>query len=288
MNLCFFTSDLHGRVNRYQRLFDLMVDEKPDCVFLGGDLLPSSSLLRTQSINCHHDFVINYMIAELTKVRDKMGKDYPLVFIILGNDDARIEEASIQEGETAGIWIYLHQRKFEHQHFQFYGYGFIPPTPFQLKDWEKYDISRYVEFSCLSPEEGFRTIPVDPVQIRQATIQKDLLELTLADNLDNAVFLFHSPPYHTALDRAALDGKMIDHVPLDVHVGSIAIQRFINTRQPLLTLHGHVHESMRLTGSWRINMGRTACFNGANDGPELALIRFDLNNLSEAARKLYS
>jgi hypothetical protein len=42
-----------------------------------------------------------------------------------------------------------------------------------------------------------------------------------------------------------------DHVPLDVHVGSVAVRRFIEDRRPLLTLHGHIPESALLTGSWR-------------------------------------
>ena len=87
--------------------------------------------------------------------------------------------------------------------------------------------------------------------------------------------LFHSPPYQTLLDRAALDGKMIDHVPLDLHVGSIAIKRFIEERQPLITLHGHIHESSRLTGHWHEFIGSTLSVNGAWDGPELSLVSFD-------------
>ena len=79
---------------------------------------------------------------------------------------------------------------------------------------------------------------------------------------------------------------MIDHVPLDVHVGSIAVRRFIESRQPLLTLHGHIHESARLSGSWRDRIGRTHMFTGAHDGPELALISFDLDDLEEATRVL--
>ena len=68
----------------------------------------------------------------------------------------------------------------------------------------------------------------------------------------------------------------MDHAPLDVHVGSIAIRRFIEARQPLVTLHGHVHESARLTGAWQDRIGRTVCLSAAHDGPELALVRFDL------------
>ena len=88
------------------------------------------------------------------------------------------------------------------------------------------------------------------------------------------------------LDRVANDGRMIDSVPLDLHVGSIAIRRFIEERQPLLTLHGHIHESARLTGSWRDRLGRTHAFGAAHDGPELALVQFDLSNLGAARRDL--
>jgi Icc-related predicted phosphoesterase len=88
------------------------------------------------------------------------------------------------------------------------------------------------------------------------------------------------------LDRAALDGRMVDHVPMDVHVGSIAVQRFIAARQPLVTLHGHVHESARLTGAWRATSGRTVMLGAAHDGPELALVRFDPAQPDRATREL--
>jgi Icc-related predicted phosphoesterase len=78
----------------------------------------------------------------------------------------------------------------------------------------------------------------------------------------------------------------VEHVPLNVHVGSIAVRRFIEERQPLVTLHGHVHESARLTGSWRDRIGRTHLFSAAHDGPELALVRFDLEDPASATREL--
>jgi len=69
-------------------------------------------------------------------------------------------------------------------------------------------------------------------------------------------------------------------------VGSIAIRRFIEARQPLVTLHGHVHESARLTGSWSDAIGRTVCLSAAHDGPELALVAFDLDAPAQATRRL--
>ena len=101
--------------------------------------------------------------------------------------------------------------------------------------------------------------------VRYSTILQDLEELAAEDDLERAIFLFHTPPYQTLLDRAALDGRMIEHVPVDVHVGSIAVRRFIEARRPLITLHGHVHESSSLTGAWQDRMGRIR-WSGAGPG----------------------
>jgi Icc-related predicted phosphoesterase len=155
-----------------------------------------------------------------------------------------------------------------------------------LKDWEKYDVSRYTPPGSVSPEEGRRSVRVDRREVRHATIWNDLQQLAGGDDLTGAILLFHSPPNETNLDRAALDGKMIDHVPLDLHVGSIAVRRFIEMKQPLITLHGHIHESTRLTGSWHDRIGRTFMVNGSHDGEELSLITFDPGEPENTTREL--
>jgi hypothetical protein len=166
------------------------------------------------------------------------------------------------------------------------GLACLPPTPFALKDWERYDVSRYVDPGCVAPEAGRRTIPVEVDGTAVRTIEEDLRLLAADDPLDRTVFLFHSPPYQTVLDRASLDGVTVDSAPVDVHVGSVAIASFIEARQPLATLHGHVHESIRLTGAWHQRLGRTHLFGAAHDGPELAVVRFDLTDLDGARRDL--
>jgi Icc-related predicted phosphoesterase len=155
-----------------------------------------------------------------------------------------------------------------------------------LKDWERYDVSRYVDPGCYPPEEGWHTRPVERAVGSPPTIQRELAEMVGETDLGEAILLVHVPPYASKLDRAALDGKAVDHAPLDVHVGSIAVRRLIEARQPLLTLHGHVHESARLTGSWRDRIGRTVCLSAAHDGPELAVVRFDPAHPEAATREL--
>jgi len=281
----FFVTDLHGSADRYEKLFALIAAERPHAVFLGGDLLPRASYY-ARNERRQDDFILRYLVPGFEQLRQNLGRSYPAVFLILGNDDPRIDELSVLDTDSRGIWQYIHGRKTVFGNFQIYGYACVPPTPFSLKDWERYDVSRYVDPGCISPEEGRRSVPTDPNEVKWGTIEHDLASLTKDDPLESAIFLLHGPPYDTALDRAALDGRQHEHVPLDVHIGSIAVRRFIEQRQPRLTLHGHVHESTRLTGEWKIKIGQTVCINGAHDGPELALVRFDPESPAEASREL--
>jgi Icc-related predicted phosphoesterase len=280
---CFFATDLHGSTDRYDKLLTLVLKERPAAVLLGGDLLPGPA---SKSNAAFDDFVQDYLTPAFAGLKKELASKYPAVFLILGNDDPRSEEKLLLEAAALGLWQYMHGAKSLLGEFSVYGLAYVPPTPFLLKDWERYDVSRYVPPGSVSPEEGYRSIPADENQIRWETIQKDLATLAGDANLAKAIFLFHSPPYDTPLDVAALAGKSYEHVPLDPHVGSIAIRRFIEDRQPLVSLHGHVHESTRLTGVWKTELGRTVCINGAHDGPELALVRFDPQSPAASYREL--
>lgn len=281
-----FASDLHGREERYRKLFAIALAERPAALFLGGDLLPSGSLLLANSRRGRDDFIEEFLLPALRRLRRALGDGYPRIFLILGNDDARSEEAAFKNGESWGLWEYVHGRRAACGPYAVYGYSCVPPTPFALKDWERYDVSRYVDPGCVPPEEGRFSVEVAEEERGLPTIQEDLERLAGGDPLERAIFLFHSPPYQTALDRAALDGRMIDGAPVDVHVGSIAIRRFIEARQPLITLHGHVHESARLSGSWRDKIGASLCYSAAHDGPELAVVSFDPAAPENAVRRL--
>jgi Icc-related predicted phosphoesterase len=285
MTTSFFVTDLHGHISRYEALFKEIVQKKPSFVFLGGDLLPhvrKSERLGNKPII---DFITEYLIPGFRQVQKQLGCNYPEVFLIMGNDDHRIEEEKLRVGESMELWRYLNNSRFKFGPYMIYGYPFVPPTPFLLKDWEKNDVSRFVDPGCISPTEGFRTVEPD-YDTEFSNIKADLDELTKDAPMEKAIFLFHSPPYKSYLDRAGLDGQMVDHVPLDVHIGSIAIQRFIEERQPYITMHGHVHESASITGFWKQQFGRTISFSAAHNGPELSLVTFKLDDPAESDRRL--
>ena len=277
---CIFVSDLHGRKKRYNTLFKIIEKEKPNGVFLGGDLLPGGF-----GINIDIDkFIQDVFLSKVLRL--KQSGITTRFFTILGNDDPRIYESILKDAEKDNLIEYVHNRTVSFGNLFITGYSYVPPTPFLLKDWEKYDVSQYVDVGAISPENGVRTINVSEDEERYSTIADDLKKLSEKAPVGKTIFLFHSPPYNSNLDRADLDDKMVDHASVDIHVGSIAIQRFIKKKQPLLTLHGHVHESARITGHWKEKFGKTYSFNAAHDGSELAIVGFNTDNLGNATRVL--
>ncbi len=276
---CIFVSDLHGNKTKYKKLFEIVIKKKPDAVFLGGDLLPNDFSIKKDM----NDFLETNLFSKIRKINQKYNIRF---FVIMGNDDPRIFEKYFIEKDREGLIDYINEKTVEFKDLFVTGYSFVPPTPFQLKDWEKYDVSRFVDVGTVSPERGKRTVEIDPDKIRFSTISEDLEKLVKNSVPKKTIYLFHSPPYNSSLDRAGLDGKKVDYAPVDVHVGSIAIKRFIEKYEPLLTLHGHIHETVSLTGEWREKKKETFSFSACHDGSELAIIKFDTNNLENASRRL--
>ena len=285
MNTCFFVSDLHGVLNRYEALFKVIKKEKPDFVFLGGDLLPHTSSYQSKSPDEENSFIKDYLIRKFSALKETMECAYPEVYLIPGNDDQRFLFLDISEGEKADLWRNLHNQCIVIGKYRFYGYACVPPTPFLIKDWDRFDISKQVKPGCIAPADGYHSTPPD-YDPENDTMQNDIALLVNQDSMEFSVFLFHSPPYNTFLDHVSAFDKDSALQMQSIHVGSEAIRMFIDEKQPYITMHGHIHESARITGQWKQSLGKTVSFTAAHDGPELALVKFDLHDPASATRRL--
>jgi Icc-related predicted phosphoesterase len=277
-----YVSDLHGKIPAFKVLTEAVIQHKPELLFMGGDIYPGGSGLMSVLGYEGNDFLADVLVARFQNLYQLMGADYPKVFLILGNDDSAIDESRLDNYPQ--LWTYCHRRAITWKNITVLGYNCIPPSPFMLKDWERYDVSRYIDPGCLSPEEGYHSQPPDNYQYRR-TIMDELEHIDGVTDFAKAICLFHCPPYQTNLDRAALDGKMYDHVPLDVHIGSIAIKLFLEKKQPMLGLFGHVHESSRITDIWQEKLNTTICVNGAVERQEFALVSFDTDDVENTIKR---
>jgi len=108
-------------------------------------------------------------------------------------------------------------------------------------------------WSNRTPWDTHREEDEDQLQVRyEAMISK------LKDP-HNAVFNVHVPPYKSGLDEAPELDKDLRPVLAGQSlkpVGSTALRKAIETTQPLLGLHGHIHE-----GRGAMRVGKTLCIN---------------------------
>lgn len=253
-----YATDLHGDAAAYEALADLALAERADALLLGGDLFAYSRRAAAQLAFAEGSF--KRFLSRLRAAR------LPVV-AIHGNDDRAAAVAHLHEFAAAGLLRLgglqpqrLTGRADATDGITIVGYPFVPPTPFRLKEHERRDLAadRYAgpRPFCLSssdPTVPWLAAPPDWLD-RQPSIAEDLAAIpTIAPPW---LLLAHSPPWGV-LDRATSAER----------AGSRALRAWIAARQPLLALHGHIHEAPDLLGRWADRLGPTICVNpGAAQG----------------------
>jgi uncharacterized protein len=170
----------------------------------------------------------------LTLADDRLDGTDIRCFVMPGNDDPQSLEDVI---ESAGRVESCDEKVVEFDTYAMLSLGYSNPTPWNSPR-ELDEDALYERISSLADQIGDQT---------------------------RAVWNIHVPPRESQLDTAAeLDEDfnvvLIGKQPHMIPVGSKAVRDAIETYQPLVALHGHIHES---PGATRI--GRTLCVNPGSD-----------------------
>jgi uncharacterized protein len=104
-----------------------------------------------------------------------------------------------------------------------------------------------------TPWDTFREAPEEELARKIEAVASQI------PDMERAIFNFHAPPYGTGLDEA----PELDSTLRPTHggavmkpVGSTAVRDAIQKHQPMLSVHGHIHESRGIK-----RMGRTLAIN---------------------------
>ena len=105
-------------------------------------------------------------------------------------------------------------------------------------------------------------------------------------HMENSIFNIHNPPFETPLDLAPeLDANLKPVIKGGaismIHVGSPTVRDMIQKFQPLLGIHGHIHESRGF-----VKVGRTLCINPGSEYGE-GILRGAIINLDQKGVKNY-
>ena len=179
--------------------------------------------------------VTNRMREWLEYAEEKLSKSKKKLYIIPGNDDLPEVDDVIREYESDHI-IFADLKKVEIDGYEMIGLSWSNKTPWNT-----------------------------PREKTEEELQAKIEELVDSiDNMETAIFQLHVPPYGTPLDEVPkLDDQLRPSVSETMNVGSTAVLKAIEKYQPLLSLHGHIHESRGI-----IKIGKTVVINPGSEYTE--------------------
>lgn len=192
---------------------------------------------------------------------------------ILGNDDLAVLDTVFAKVCAKHKNIFDIARKcVSLDGFEFIGMNQVTDYPFQLKDRCRRDgpgyvFQRQLGAGLLSMREGFRELENWPAYAAKLpTMEKELAALPKPGDPGRTVYVVHMPPAGLGLDVIASGEK----------VGSRAVAGFIRKTRPLLTLHGHIHESPEISGVWKAALGGAVCVQPGQSRSGVAYVLVDL------------
>jgi Icc-related predicted phosphoesterase len=194
----------------------------------------------------------------LQLARDLHSQSTKKVYLLLGNDDPREAVDWIKEAENDHI-VDVNEKTFTLD-------GGIEALG--------------IPYSNITPWKLPGDIPEEELQSKIENLASKL------SDTHHSIFLIHVPPINTAIDEAPLlqDLKLkVDVTGIQMtHVGSTATRAVIEKYQPMLSLHGHIHESRGVA-----RIGKTLCVNPGSEY-EQGVLRGAVINIDEKSKKIRS
>ena len=241
-------SDIHQMNNKWKKLIKACKKEQPEVVAIAGDLFP-----KTEGIQDHLNYM--YHIKKYATQIKEMGIE---LVLILGNDDNQLLIPKMQELDDEGLLHFVHDKVKVVQGYEFVGMPWVKDYPFTYKFWIKPDTMENIgiahpqlgEPMILNEDNKWVEVEGDYADYlyKKGTIKKQLdVLMSQVKNMSKSIWLIHGPPKYMKMDVCGHGEE----------VGSQAVTYFLEENEPMLTIHGHIHESPEVTGIWKKQVGDT-------------------------------
>ena len=303
----FFTTDLHGSDDCFRKLITAASMYKADVLVIGGDITgkmvvpivrqPDGSY-RCTFLDRERVLTTEEEVEKTVELINRSGL-YPYRTESREMDELGRSEQLVDEltkklvVERVDSWVRLAEEKLGDAG----GRVFI-----SAGNDDYFEIDEVLERSSLVVNHNGRVVAVDeehemaglgyanetpwrcPRDISEEELAAKIDEVVRQPrNVEQSIFCFHVPPVNSRLDTCPkLDGsvyppRMITDAtgrPVLHGAGSTAVRAAIERDQPLLGLHGHIHESRGV-----VNIGRTLAINPGSEYSE-GILRGAIVNLT--------
>ncbi len=264
----FFATDIHGSEVCWRKFLNSAAFYKADLVVLGGDvtgkaMVPITAHNGYWQVTVRGETMRLETKAELDEVMTKIRNSgfYPAIvsqeeLTHLGENEGAVDRRFSEEMiSSLDRWLDMADGKLR---------GGQIPCILNGGNDDIFEIDSVIESSpCVSFGEG-KLLDLDGFSLvsmgwtnptpwdtyREAPEEELAAKIeavaSLVPDMGRAIFNFHAPPYGTGLDEApALDENLrpMHGGVVMKPVGSVAVRNAILKHQPLLSVHGHIHES---------------------------------------------
>jgi Icc-related predicted phosphoesterase len=283
MTTIFFATDVHGSDVCWKKFINAGKFYGADVLILGGDMTGKAIVPiidlgggKFRAVLLEQEFFLDGQTETdemIKKIKSRGYYPYKLTpdqLSELNKSPDKVHELFLQEAlKTAEQWMTFAGEKLAGTGMQVYAApgnddqfevddiirnsGVVTLAEGQLIELDKHHEMISSGWSNHTPWHTYREEDEDQLAVRYEAMTTQL------KNPKNAIFNIHVPPYASGLDEAAeLDENLRPKYAGNAlkPVGSTALRAAIEKDQPLLGLHGHIHEGR---GASRI--GRTLCIN---------------------------
>lgn len=284
----YFATDIHGSELCFRKFLNAGPLYKADVMIMGGDLAGKELLVISPRIGrSGYSFKHNGKVFEIESESELLeAKQFIAdlgLYSYVGNSEdiqAMQQEQTFETfmetlmRERMLKWLSLADKKLRNLNMPLYWMlGNDDP-----QSWADYlrncSWGTYAEDNAVKIDDhemiSWGYANPTPWQTAREQSEEELLEslekkISTIENLEKAIFNIHAPPFESGLDEAPLlnddwvpqnEGGQVKMVP----VGSKSVRQVIDKYQPLLGLHGHIHESQGFR-----KLGRTLVINPGSD-----------------------
>jgi Icc-related predicted phosphoesterase len=277
----FFATDIHGSEVCWRKFLNAAAFYKADMVVLGGDVTGKAMVpitaragywevtLRGETLRLDSKTELDTVVTQIRNSGFYPAVVSPDELTHLGQSEAAVGERFEHEMiSSLDRWLDMADGKLR---------GGAIPCILNGGNDDIFEIDSVIDASpCVSFAEG-KLLDLDgfslvsmgwtnptPWHTYREAPEADLAAKIetlagLVPDMSRAIFNFHAPPYGSGLDEApALDANLrpMHGGAVMKPVGSTAVRAAIAKHQPMLSVHGHIHESRAIK-----RLGRTLAIN---------------------------
>jgi Icc-related predicted phosphoesterase len=302
----FYASDIHGSDRCWRKFLNAASFYSADALVLGADLTGKAIVplvegadgaVRTTFLGTDHVLGSEEEVAALDRriadtgyyshrcTEDEQGA--------LRDDPEALHALFVRKiVERLGEWMELADERLEVPCFVNAGNDDPSEVDAVIQGSERVE---FLEGRVVRMPNGMELASCGYANLTPWNCPRDVSEEALGERLDDVVsqvedpefslFNFHCPPFDSVIDQGP---RLDEHMRLkqtaggiEMHaVGSTSCRAVIERHQPLMGLHGHLHESR---GTFKI--GRTLCVNPGSEYTE-GVLRGALIDIHERKRKV--